>query len=527
MSTDKTLLDPIHFRNLTVKNRVFRSSVTGRWDNYDGSGNQARVNWENKFARGGVGAIISSYVPVSREGQITPQVATIDEDSSIPFWRTVGEAVHQHGCKYILQLSHSGRQRDVEGIENTLINPETKAISPNPAPSATKQADQISGLPANHMSRNDIQRIIQKFADAAGRAKEAGLDGVELHSSHGYLINQFLSAGINQRTKKAGHEGYLGDNLEGRYQFFKEIVQAIRKVVGEKFHLQAKISVREFNNILPPWAHAGNTFDDAKQICEWLERDGVDAIHVSRGSTFPHPLLPSGPFPFEMLNYTADSMVSSGGKASLRNLILFRYQFLHPLFQWIWGRLPRKVEGRYEQPVKGLEIEDQWLDKFFKEHVSTEQFKTLLKRHQGTVLRDAKEIKDVLQEIPVVTTGGFQQASYINAAIKGGYTDAVSMARMLVANNDLVKNYFEKGLDIADRPCTYCNNCLGAYLEVPLGCHEIDRFYQQSIANLSKEERYEAAQEALKAKNDEVMSVFKPRAKTFIPTDGNVEKLSL
>ena len=65
MSTDKTLLDPIHFRNLTVKNRVFRSSVTGRWDNYDGSGNQARVNWENKFARGGVGAIISSYVPVS------------------------------------------------------------------------------------------------------------------------------------------------------------------------------------------------------------------------------------------------------------------------------------------------------------------------------------------------------------------------------------------------------------------------------------------------------------------------------
>ncbi len=101
------------------------------------------------------------------------------------------------------------------------------------------------------------------------------------------------------------------------------------------------------------------------------------------------------------------------------------------------------------------------------------------------------------------------------------------MARMLVANNDLVKNYFEKGLDIADRPCTYCNNCLGAYLEVPLGCHEIDRYYQRSITHLSKQERYKAAQEALRAKNDEVMSVFKPRAKTFIPAQEIAEKTSV
>ena len=522
MSTDTTLLDPIHFRNLTVKNRVFRSSVTGRWDNYDGSGNQARVNWENKFAQGGVGAIISSYVPISREGQITPQVATIDEDSAIPFWRTVGETVHQHGCKYILQLSHSGRQRDIEGIENTQIHPKTKAISPIPAPSATNQADQVNGLPANKMSHSDIHRIIQHFADGARRAKEAGLDGVELHSSHGYLINQFLSAGINQRTKE---DGYGGD-LAGRYQFLKAIVQAIRKEVGETFHLQAKISVREFNNILPPWGHAGNTFEDAIQICQWLEADGVDAIHVSRGSTFPHPLLPSGPFPFEMLRYTFDTMTSSGGKASFRNLLLFRYRCLHPLFQWLWGRLPRKVEGRYEQPVNGLKIEDEWLDQFFREHVSPQEFRALLKRHQGTVLRDAKVIKDALKEIPIITTGGFQQASYINAAIQEGYTDGVSMARMLVANNDLVK-HFEQGRDIAKRPCTYCNNCLGAYLEVPLGCHEIDRYYQRSITTLSAAERDKAAQEALRAKNDEVMSVFEPRAKTFVPDPKIAEKISV
>ena len=100
------LFEPLKFRNLTVKNRIFRSNISGRFDNYDGSGNQARINWETKFARGGVGAIMSSFVPVQIRGRIMPNYATIDRDERIPFWRQVGEAVHQHDCRFILQLSH-------------------------------------------------------------------------------------------------------------------------------------------------------------------------------------------------------------------------------------------------------------------------------------------------------------------------------------------------------------------------------------------------------------------------------------
>ena len=111
------LFEPLTFRNLTVKNRIFRSNISGRFDNYDGSGNQARINWETKFARGGVGAIVSSFVPVQIRGRIMPNYATVDRDERIPFWKKVGEAVHQYGCKYIMQLSHGGRQRDVPGIE--------------------------------------------------------------------------------------------------------------------------------------------------------------------------------------------------------------------------------------------------------------------------------------------------------------------------------------------------------------------------------------------------------------------------
>ena len=95
------IFDPLVFRNLTVKNRVFRSNISGRFDNYDGSGTQARINWEVKFARGGVGAIISSFCPVHPRGRIMPNYATIDRDERIPFWRAVGDAVHAHDCKFI------------------------------------------------------------------------------------------------------------------------------------------------------------------------------------------------------------------------------------------------------------------------------------------------------------------------------------------------------------------------------------------------------------------------------------------
>jgi len=81
-------------KNLTIKNRVMRSNISGRWDNEDGSGTDTRINWETKFARGGIGGIISSYVPVTMHGRILPNYAMIDRDERIPFWAKVVRAVH-------------------------------------------------------------------------------------------------------------------------------------------------------------------------------------------------------------------------------------------------------------------------------------------------------------------------------------------------------------------------------------------------------------------------------------------------
>src|SRR5216684_211160 len=106
----EVIFSPLRFRTITIKNRILRSNVAGRFDNYDGSGSQTRIKWELKFARGGVGAIISSFVPVHPRGRILPNYATIDSDARVPFWRELGRQVHAHDCQFILQLSHGGRQ---------------------------------------------------------------------------------------------------------------------------------------------------------------------------------------------------------------------------------------------------------------------------------------------------------------------------------------------------------------------------------------------------------------------------------
>lgn len=434
------IFEPLKFRNLTVKNRIFRSNISGRWDNYDGSGTQARINWEEKFARGGVGAIITSFVPVHIRGRIMPNYAMIDCDERIPFWRRVGETVHKYDCKFIVQLSHSGRQQDVGGVENL----DKKALS------STSKTEPLHGFLCQAMTLQEIKETVQCFADGARRAREAGLDGVELHGANGYLITQFLSSGINDRKDE------YGGSLENRARFLLDIIKAIRKEVGNDFHLQVKFSAVDRNNAVTFWEKPGNTIEDSIQIGKWVEEAGADAIHVSTGSLFPHPMNPPGAFPFDVISRTYDTMISSGiyGK---RNYLLFRYWILRPIFQFLWNR----TKADRTHPISGDEVEDKEMEK-------------LLDAYQGVSLSDAREIKKNVN-IPVLCTGGFQQASYIRKAITEGFCDGVAIARPLVANNNLVE-FFKQGKDLPDKPCTYCNRCLLNVTENPMGCYDLSRY---------------------------------------------------
>jgi 2,4-dienoyl-CoA reductase-like NADH-dependent reductase (Old Yellow Enzyme family) len=415
--TRDVLFAPLRFRSLEAKNRIFRSNIAGRLDDYDGSGTQTRINWELKFARGGVGAIVSSWTAVDERGKIVPGFAAIERDDRIPFWRELGERVHEHDCRYILQLAHAGRQRDVPTLAHD------KGLS------STSKPDPLHGFEAERATRAQIDGIKSSFAAGARRAREAGLDGVEVHGANGYIFTQFLSSAINDRTDE------YGGPLENRARFLLDTVRAIRAEVGRDFHVQVKISATEHANAFLPWLGKGNTIEDSVQVCRWLEEAGADAIHVSSGSTFPHPENPAGEFAIEDMVRSYDVMLSSGVH-TFRNYLMFRAWPANRIMQRRWERDPADVPGR--------------------------------------CLADAEAVKRAVA-IPVIVTGGFQQASLIAGAIEHGACDAVSIARGLVANNDLVE-LFRQGHDLPPRPCTYCNKCLYNVLEHPVGCYDERRF---------------------------------------------------
>src|SRR6185437_15648266 len=122
---------------------------------------------------------------------------------------------------------------------------------------------------------------------------------------------QFLSSAINDRKDD------YGGSLENRARFVVEIVEAIRRKVGRDFHLQMKISAVEHNDalIFLKFEGAGNTLEDSIKVCQWLVKAGVDAIHVSTGSSFPHPRNPAGSdLPIDVLGQTYEQLASSGAE---------------------------------------------------------------------------------------------------------------------------------------------------------------------------------------------------------------------
>jgi 2,4-dienoyl-CoA reductase (NADPH2) len=411
------IFTPLRFRNLELKNRVLRSSIAGRFDGYDGTGSQARINWEVRFARGGVGAIVSAWCGVDRRGFIVPGYASIENDERIPFWREVGDRVHAHDCKFILQLAHGGRQRDIGGIEFA------RGLS------STSKPDPLHGFPAERATQAQLGAVVRAFAEGARRAREAGLDGVEIHGANGYIFTQFLSSAINDRRDE------YGGPLEHRARLLLETVRGVRAAVGNDFHLQVKLSATEHGNAFLPWLKHGNRIDDSVQVCRWLEEAGADAIHVSAGNTFPHPVNPAGDLPLREVVANYDGLVSSG-RHVLRNYVLYRLPLIKEVMRRRWARAADEVEG--------------------------------------AVLGDARAVREAVS-IPVLCTGGFQTASVVAAAIERGDCDAVSIARPLVANPDLL-DLWRAGHDRPPRPCTFSNKCLFMLLEHPLGCYDESRY---------------------------------------------------
>lgn len=251
------VFQPLTIKQVTFPNRLVVSAMVTNFCNPDGSASERYIAYHEEKAKGGFGMIITEDYAVSVKGKGFSNVAGMWNDELMESHRALTARVHQYDSKIIAQVYHAGRQTH-QGV--TGFPPE--APSPVPCP-ANRQ------IP-HELTVEEIKGIIQDFGACARRCKQAGFDGIELHGGHGYLIAEFMSSYSNKRTDQ------YGGSLTNRMRFVLELIDEVRRQVGEDFIVGFRISADE---LVP----GGRTKEDTKTIVILLEKAGIDFLHVSAG----------------------------------------------------------------------------------------------------------------------------------------------------------------------------------------------------------------------------------------------------
>lgn len=261
------LLSPLKIGTLTIRNRVIMGAVGNGTENMDQTMGECSIAYYAERAKGGVGLIINQTTRVTDEphGCMGPRQSSAASDRMIPSLHDVAEAVHYHGGAIFMQLHHPGRQGHVAGGQTW--TPSGVAFP--------------TFLPPQHeMTTEEVQKLRDQFIDAAERCYKAGIDGVELHGAHGYMLNQFMSPFTNKRTDQ------YGGSTENRCRLAKEIIEGIRARIGRDYPVIYRISADEFleRATMPiPEGEVGLKLEEAIRCMQYLVPFGLDAVNVSAG----------------------------------------------------------------------------------------------------------------------------------------------------------------------------------------------------------------------------------------------------
>ena len=253
---------------MRLRNRFVRSATWEGMASADGAVTPKLIETMALLAKGGVGLVISSHAYVRPDGQASPWQIGVYEDGLIDGLRQMTAAVHQAGGRIVLQVAHAGTFAAEE-------------LTKTP-PLVVSDYDGLAKTPRRELTADDIVELVAAFAAAAGRAKAAGFDGVQIHSAHGYLLSQFLSPAFNRRT-----DDYGGD-IRNRCRIHLEILQAVRKVTGADYPVLIKLNCRDFTE-------GGLTLEDSLGAAGLLAEAGIDAIEVSGGLLTSRKLSPVRP----------------------------------------------------------------------------------------------------------------------------------------------------------------------------------------------------------------------------------------
>ena len=251
------MFEPIALNRLMLRNRFVRSATYEGLADDDGRVTDPLLSLYEELARGDIGLIVVGYAYIQPIGKGGPGMLGIWSDDHIEGLARLVDTVHKHGANVASQIVHCGRQTFPELIGG-----------PPVAPSAVPT--RRLGVTPRELTISEIEGIIDDFARAAGRAKAAGFDAVQIHCAHGYLLNQFLARNSNRRT-----DAYGGD-IEGRARTLFEVYSRIRGTVGDDYPVLIKQNCADF-------VEGGLELEESLWVAQRLAELGIDAIEVSGG----------------------------------------------------------------------------------------------------------------------------------------------------------------------------------------------------------------------------------------------------
>jgi NADPH2 dehydrogenase len=247
----------IIIRNSKFKNRiVMPPMVCGGYTGEDGFVTLKNVERYRDRARGGVGLIIIEATCINKTGRLSPTQMGLWSDEQIKGFSRIADSCHEFNAKVMVQIHHAG-MAVASGVTED-------PVAPSDFQGMSRRNNNVQ---ARKLTLEEIARLQDEFTAAAVRARKAGLDGVELHGAHGYLISQFFSPLVNKR------EDQYGGSLVNRTRFATELIAKIRRETGPDFIISGRIGCDEPD------------LEGSILIAQELEKAGIDILHISTGMT--------------------------------------------------------------------------------------------------------------------------------------------------------------------------------------------------------------------------------------------------